>query len=1226
MEQSTAVTTNSTCPFGCPKVLSSDLARAFGHIREQHKSDRDQKSTVLNEYLARHGATRCRKCGLGPFATAGGHKSCPGNNSIPHARSTRDDNNPTPDRSHPTTRAASTANCEHAASNPAAPTTSSSSPLGPISPPPTAAEPAPATRPVPHSPNDADRPTDTPAPPRTACTPPPIMTPPDQWADFIDSTTIDPRLQPARGPIARELNTQNNRRFNDKIIGVLQALSDDCAKSLNADQHLIDLLDVPKLFLRLVNKKAARQHTIWRRLIGDQTSDDHTAANASAATSPPPRKTTDQASRNASTASKLLAVGEISRATAALFRAEHRATTDLDVDRLRSLHPKRPLPNFGPAPDTAPLLALDPSDVARVARSLPRKSAAGPSGWSFELIRASITGDNGPDVLKLWTLLINNYANGHLRLTARGMEALRAARLIGVPKPDGGTRPIAVGECITRFIHRAIATTVAQQIGHKLLPQQYAIGITAGCETIIHAVNALFARHPDGSLLETDIRNAYNEISRHAIVEQVDRLAPVLSRIARHTLGTRGLLWINSPPARDHLPSVIAATTGVPQGDPLSSIFFALGFHSVATAIRPSAGQATHTFAFADDLKVFDRTSRQQSNLDCIASACRRIDLTLVPKKLAIYQPLLSDTTTTPVLCGDRSPVATRHDGIDILGSAIGDTAFIRARLLATHSKMTGQISTVCNATISQQEKLIIIRRSLWTKSNLTARTIDPDISTPTLQAMTSELQAAVQSTLGITPSEWHTITDVDKLLASMPTSKGGLGLPELDTVAPYAFVGALIQAQRTLLAARRPDALPFGSDTNNPAWRQWHSLASRHTLVAAYGQTRIESPVQWASQLDTDHAQKQLYKHHVRDTLDRAHSARAHCDATNLARLNSICHRRSALWIDALPTSDDYRMSDRDIRNAYRLRLGLSTPHTLTPTYTCTDCKATVSAGHAHAVACRDRHGLLTQRHNQLIRVFRKTLVTNNRPTQLEPRIPDANGTPTARGDVAWVSDDDKTTLVDVSVIHPNAATYRAHAACPLGAATFREEEKRRAYAPLLRDSSTVDFHPMVFETYGAPGPATDQLLGKLASEIHHSDTGQANVLLNTMWRALSVALQKGNSKLIEFARGRQLLFNAPQPATLSSYPINNNIQYQPTTSTRSSPSPTPTPLPPPTAAACTESEADAEVNAFLQQIVDDHAHHPASTPTIPAHASQTVALRRSPRNHPSSPTDTTT
>ena len=59
---------------------------------------------------------------------------------------------------------------------------------------------------------------------------------------------------------------------------------------------------------------------------------------------------------------------------------------------------------------------------------------------------------------------------------------------MAIPKPQGGLRPISIGEVIPRLMNRAIAAVVSPKIGKTMVPLQWGVGVRGGAEVVSHGV------------------------------------------------------------------------------------------------------------------------------------------------------------------------------------------------------------------------------------------------------------------------------------------------------------------------------------------------------------------------------------------------------------------------------------------------------------------------------------------------------------------------------------------------------------------------------------------------------------------------------------------------------------------------------------------------------------------------------------------------------------------
>ena len=97
-------------------------------------------------------------------------------------------------------------------------------------------------------------------------------------------------------------------------------------------------------------------------------------------------------------------------------------------------------------------------------------SAPGRSGWTGDLLRA--IGDD-PHCLEGITSLVTMILNGEVRGRAR--EVLLTSVLVGIGKPKGGVRPIAIGEVFYKLAALYALRTIRDDIPGALGAGQFAL-------------------------------------------------------------------------------------------------------------------------------------------------------------------------------------------------------------------------------------------------------------------------------------------------------------------------------------------------------------------------------------------------------------------------------------------------------------------------------------------------------------------------------------------------------------------------------------------------------------------------------------------------------------------------------------------------------------------------------------------------------------------------------
>ena len=97
---------------------------------------------------------------------------------------------------------------------------------------------------------------------------------------------------------------------------------------------------------------------------------------------------------------------------------------------------------------------------------------------------------------------------------------LGSSRLVAVQKPQGGVRPLAIGEGFYRLISRAICMQIREDLGGHF-KWQYGFAFLGGCELVTLGVRLLLESTPSWRVIQVDVKNAFNTIHRRAIFEEL---------------------------------------------------------------------------------------------------------------------------------------------------------------------------------------------------------------------------------------------------------------------------------------------------------------------------------------------------------------------------------------------------------------------------------------------------------------------------------------------------------------------------------------------------------------------------------------------------------------------------------------------------------------------------------------------------------------------------------
>ena len=224
--------------------------------------------------------------------------------------------------------------------------------------------------------------------------------------------------------------------------------------------------------------------------------------------------------------------------------APRKLSDDDTIKKLKELHPDHPT-TFSLPPD-APLTAcITSNEIREAGRRMAKGAAPGPTGTTDSIMRLLLDDEICCSSLcHMFTDLING------GLSKEVMHRLKRARIVAIPKPSGGVRPIAVGETMLKLAEIILLQRYEKTLLPLFAPIQYGVMIKAGCEQIVHELSELY--HEGCSILSIDLRNAFNSPPRDEIAKAVfgfQSLRPFWRTVTPPFNMDRGypppLLWTN---------------------------------------------------------------------------------------------------------------------------------------------------------------------------------------------------------------------------------------------------------------------------------------------------------------------------------------------------------------------------------------------------------------------------------------------------------------------------------------------------------------------------------------------------------------------------------------------------------------------------------------------------------------------------------------------------------
>ena len=246
----------------------------------------------------------------------------------------------------------------------------------------------------------------------------------------------------------------------------------------------------------------------------------------------PPRPSEAEDVR-AKLAGKKLANGDVKGAIRVLSSNDSLLPSDPStLSVLESKHPPRhpdsQIPDPPSAEQAAEALQLSEAQVRKAILSFPGGSAGGCDlllPQHLKDMTSKSSGDSGIQLLSSITRLSNKMLKGDVPHEI--LPVLYGASLIAFSKPNGGVRPIAVGNTLGRLVAKAAAFTLKAELKPKLFPHQLGVSVSGGAEAIVHSgrsfCNSNISTPEPTAFLKIDFENAFNTIRRDAFLRTIQK-------------------------------------------------------------------------------------------------------------------------------------------------------------------------------------------------------------------------------------------------------------------------------------------------------------------------------------------------------------------------------------------------------------------------------------------------------------------------------------------------------------------------------------------------------------------------------------------------------------------------------------------------------------------------------------------------------------------------------
>jgi hypothetical protein len=700
--------------------------------------------------------------------------------------------------------------------------------------------------------------------------------------------------------------------------------------------------------------------------------------------------------------------------------------------------------------------------------------------------------------------LLTDIINGDIDPTAAPL--LLSSRLIPATKPNGGIRPIAVGEVFMRLAGLVAITHIADVITKIFGNVQLGCGAPGGSQAA--AITVQTALSAGLAALTIDIANAFNTRSRLKIIQQLHSytdLSPIY-RIAHLALSHA------SPLLLAHSDDEMLSTNGVRQGCTLAGLLFALSIHSHLVNVRPDVVVC----AIQDDISLCGEPDTMISAAAELKTALtEHNDLKLnadkeevlwagdperVPIPLTTYAAtqgcrlvLTAATSQSCARLAQELGINTVTNETTLLGVPIGHNAPARAQARITRNHAL--FRALDNDRLSTQSATLLLRLIANSFGTYLARTMNPSDSLLALTYLDDFVQSRTAKRIQLAPFEANNelVTSQMRLKLSL----GGLGLQSATDIRHVAFWAGVAQAAPLLRHDTIINVLHQSSWLTAALEECWSSpaflaLRTRDTNVAQILPTTPDveefasfyatpsrprhqrhrpialPPVPAADPGDNDRIPAEKLQRSLSTRLSTLHSKDLfnQLPTEGRTRLMSLRGPGAVLWLSTCPTSKVCTFDNVDFSTLIRLRLGLNPTPEAPPTCSCQAAPA-LSAAPSHTLSCQHLRDngidqFLTERHDYIKEHLVNLLREAGHHVTAEPSGLDPHSR--QRPDISVTDMRGRYFLLDVTVVNPTADSRSANMNESEADAV---NQKIRKYA-LLAQQERAHLIPLVFNAYG--------------------------------------------------------------------------------------------------------------------------------------------------------------
>ncbi|KAL5477544.1 hypothetical protein EMCRGX_G024355 [Ephydatia muelleri] len=440
---------------------------------------------------------------------------------------------------------------------------------------------------------------------------------------------------------------------------------------------------------------------------------------------------------------------------------------------------------------------------------------------------------------------------------------------------------------------------------------------------MIHGLRDCIEQHwleNDFVVLKVDLKNAFNMVSRQAVLNECGKHFPELLPWASWRYSQHPFLW--------HPLGCLTSEQGVQQGDPLGPLLFSLVLNILVSDISSRGDCSLNYHAwYLDDGALAGPGSSVYNILAMLQELGPPLGLHVNIHKCEVFSHSSLDLFPAAIK-------KSHTPNLDILGSPIGDAEFCHHYIAHKRLEAQSLLSRLDDVGLIDPQVALTLLRMCGGFCRLVhlARTTPPLLSHVALQLYDQDVCRCFSSCTAVDTS------DVAWKQSMLGLSKGGLGLRSLHHHAPAAYIASVCSSR-------------FGSKTNDH-------------LCSAVAYFNPNVPPDMALQIDAILSAPSVQQNKRMLDIHMFNLMLENSSTADRARLLSVSSAHASSWLSVVPSQGLGLHLEPPVHQiAIKWWLGLDTSQGSQ----CALCPgiALDPLGH-HAITCK-RGGDVVTRHNTL-------------------------------------------------------------------------------------------------------------------------------------------------------------------------------------------------------------------------------------------------------------------